>query len=144
MDPLNRHKKIGALASNGRPGLLAGCLVLLFGVVYILVPVLKTVGPPQGHSQKSVAPIIFLMMGFLISPSLVYCLIAARTREILRVILPGIFLLAAEIYFFHDFKTWMASDANAAVGLLFIPVYLFIILGFAYGLAWAAIKFRNH
>jgi hypothetical protein len=67
-----------------------------------------------------------------------------KTKKIDYVIVPALFLLLAEYYFFHDFQTWISSDANAAIGLLIIPFYLIFILGFSFGISFIILKIRKH
>lgn len=118
-------------------------IVMGFSFFIMIIPIARTLSIngdiPKDSNTGFIAGILFS----LLVPSIVYSIITIRTRKIEYVIIPAGFLLAAEYYFFHDFKTWISSDANAAIGLLIIPVYLLLILVFSYSISYIFHKIRK-
>ncbi len=120
-------------------------IVILFGLFVMIVPIVQTISISSIVSEDlSQVAFVLAVFGFLFLPSVVYCVIAMRTNKIEYVIIPALFLLTAEYYFFYNFSTWIASDANAAIGLILIPFYLFFILVCAYVLAFVVFKIRTY
>ncbi|MDW7672291.1 MAG: hypothetical protein SCK57_13845 [Bacillota bacterium] len=112
--------------------------VILLGLSMMIMLVITSLSLSSDSISGFVAGILFIL--FL--PDILYCLIAVRTNKLEYVFIPALFLLAAEYYFFHDFSTWIASDANAAIGLVIIPFYLLMIFGLSYGIARLVYKAR--
>lgn len=128
--------------SNKLLGLLIIAIVIIFGFFIMANPILKNVTISSLISQGFMFLLIILF--FLFLPSIIYCIIAIRTKDMEYVIIPAIFLLIAEYYFFHDYSTWISSDPNAAIGLVIAPIFLILILGGSYGIAFIFLKIRKH
>jgi len=126
---LNNDIKIDGLFT-----ILISVAVIIFGVVIMGIPILKIVKIPSMNSLELI--FLFVVLSFLFLPTIIYCFVAIKTKKIEYVIIPAICLLIAEYYFFHDFLSWIASDPNAAIGIVIAPFYLIFILGFSYGLAF--------
>ncbi len=121
--------------------LLLSAIVIIYGLFIMAIPICKTVSLSGLDPQRFHFLLILYIALFL--PSMLYGIGALRTRNGEYVIIPAVFLLIAEYYFFHDYATWIASDANAAIGLVIIPVYLMLILGLSYGIAFIFLKIRK-
>jgi len=128
--------------SNNLLRLLIIAIVTIFGFFIMAIPILKSVTISSFTSMGFMFLIIILF--FLLLPNIIYCIIAIKTKDIEFVIIPAIFLLIAEYYFFHNYKTWISSDPNAAIGLLIIPIYLFLVLIFSYCISYILLKIRKH
>jgi len=110
----------------------------------MIIPILKTLSINRNITKDSISGFIAGILFFLLLPSIIYLIVNIKTRKIEYVIIPALFLLAGEYYFFNNFKTWISSDANASIGLLIIPVYLFLILGFSYCISYIIIRIRKN
>ena len=130
---LNNNTKI-----NGLFAILICAAVIIFGVFIMGIPILKQVKIPGMISLDLI--FLFILLGLLFLPTIIYCFVAIKTKKKEYVIIPAICLLIAEYYFFHDFLSWIASDPNAAIGIVIAPFYLIFILGFSYGLAFVFSK----
>ena len=119
-------------------------LVMFFGFFVMMMPILRSLSINGDITKDSISGFIAGILFFLFLPTIMYFIMTMKTRKIEYVIIPALFLLAAEYFFFHDFNSWIASDPNAAIGLLFIPVYLFIILGFSYLISYILLKIRKN
>lgn len=128
--------------SNKLLGLLIIAIVIIFGFFIMANPILKNVTISSLISPGFMFLLIILF--FLFLPSIIYCIIAIRTKDMEYVIIPAIFLLIAEYYFFHDYSKWISSDPNAAIGLVIAPIFLILILGGSYGIAFIFLKIRKH
>lgn len=128
--------------SNKLLGLLIIAIVIIFGFFIMANPILKNVTISSLISPGFMFLLIILF--FLFLPSIIYCIIAIRSKDMEYVIIPAIFLLIAEYYFFHDYSTWISSDPNAAIGLVIAPIFLILILGGSYGIAYIFLKIRKH
>jgi hypothetical protein len=115
---------------------------MTFYFLIILIPILKSMSLNNIDSERLVFLSILLFSLFL--PSGIFCIVTMRAKQIEYIIIPGVFLLTIEYYFFHNFSTWIASNANAAIGILFIPFYLFITLIISYVIAFAVTKVRKN
>lgn len=113
---------------------ILNAVVLIFGFFIMFIPIIKVVKISSLSFQRLV--FLGIVLFFLFLPSIIYCMVTIKTKNMVYILFPAIFLLIAEYYFFHDFETWIASDANAAIGLIILPIYLFIILGFSYSIAF--------
>jgi len=111
---------------------LTSFIVLLFGLFVMIIPVFKSMSSTSEGYQNSVSGFVVGILFFLLLPNIICFIITMKAKKTAYVLIPAIMLLIAEYYFFHDFQTWIASDANAAVALLFIPIYLLLILGLSY------------
>jgi len=116
--------------------------VNLFGIVVMLVPIINSMEIPNGDVASVLTFFGLGILFFHLLPGIIYCFVTMRTHKVEYIIIPPVFLLAAEYYFFHDYSTWIASDANAAIALIFIPLYLLSVLGLSYGIAFLIIKVR--
>lgn len=123
---------------NGLFTILISVSVIIFGVVIMGIPILKLVNIPSMNSLELI--FFFIVLSLLFLPTIIYCFVAIKTKKKEYVIIPAIFLVIAEYYFFHDFSSWIASDPNAAIGIVIAPFYLIFILGFSYGLAFVFSK----
>ena len=119
-------------------------IVIIFGFFIMIIPILKTLSINRNITKDSISGFIAGILFSLLLPSIVYLIVTMKTRKIEYVIIPALFLLAGEYYFFNNFKTWISSNANAAIGLLIIPVYLFLILGFSYCISYIIIRIRKN
>ncbi len=128
--------------SNNLLGLLIIAIVIIFGFFIMAIPILKNVTISSLISPGFMFLLIILF--FLFLPSIIYCIISIRTKDMEYVIIPAIFLLIAEYYFFHDYSTWISSDPNAAIGLVIAPIFLILILGGSYGITFIFLKIRKH
>jgi hypothetical protein len=108
-------------------------IVIIFGI-FIAIQLLKS----SSTSIFSIAIITFLLL-----PSIMYILITAKSYTLEKIIIPGLFLISSEYYFFHDYEVWISSDANAAIGLLMIPIYLIFVLVFSYLISYFISKVKN-
>lgn len=124
--------------------ILMSSVVIAFGLFIMIIPILTTTSTSGGGAKYSISGFVLGILIILFLPSILYCIIANITKEMEYVIIPALFLMAAEYYFFHNFSTWIASDPNAAIGLVILPVYLSGILGLSYGAAWFSVKIRKH
>ena len=119
---------------------LISSIVILVGIFIMVIPIVKTVS----FSGVSSYIFLFIIVGFLLLPNILFCVATAIKKEMEFAIIPAIFLLAAEYYFFHDYQIWIASDPNAAIGLVIAPFYLMFGLGVSYGIAYIVLKIRKH
>lgn len=129
--------------SNNLLRLLIIAIVIIFGFLMMAIPIFKSVTISSMISQRFMFFELIILL-FLFLPSIIYCIIAIRTKDMEYVIIPAIFLLIAEYYFFHDYSTWISSNPNAAIGLVIIPIFLILILGGSYGVAFIFLKIRKH
>jgi len=116
-------------------------IVIIFGFFIMAMPILKTASASLTHQR-----LIFLLgiLTYIFLPTIIYGIIAIRRKNMEYVIIPAIFLLSAESYFFHDYEIWIASNANAAIGLIIIPIYIIVILGVSYGIAYIFFNIRKY
>jgi len=119
-------------------------IVIIFGFFIMIIPILKTLSINRNITKDSISGFIAGILFFLLLPSIIYLIVNIKTRKIEYVIIPALFLLAGEYYFFNNFKTWISSDANAAIGLLIIPIYLLLILVFSYCISYILLKIRKN
>src|SRR6056297_2210881 len=96
--------------SNNLLRLLIIAIVTIFGFFIMAIPILKSVTISSFTSMGFMFLIIILF--FLLLPNIIYCIIAIKTKDIEFVIIPAIFLLIAEYYFFHNYKTYKSSFIN--------------------------------
>lgn len=122
-------------------------LVIFFGLIIIIIPVLKTASLSGGVSEAFNNGIILgILLGIVFAlflPNIIYSIITMKTKEIEYIILPALSLFVAEYFFFHNYSTWISSDANAAIALVIMPIYLNLFLGISYGLSFMIIKIRK-
>lgn len=117
--------------------------VNLFGIVFMLVPIINSMDSSSGGFSLIRSPFTLGVLFFHLLPGILYCFVTMRTHKVEYIFIPPLALLTAEYYFFHDYSTWIASDANAAIALIFIPFFLLAILGLSYGVAFIIIKVRT-
>jgi len=133
----------GRLAGNMTNKLhrvLISCFVIVFGIFIMLIPMVKTIS----FSDVLSYVFVLIIVGIVFLPSILFCIATMIKNEMEYAIIPALFLMAAEYYFFHDYQTWIASDPNAAIGLIIMPFYLMFVLGVSYGVAFAVLKIRKH
>ena len=118
--------------------------VILFGVLVMLVPIINSMHIYRGGFSSILTVFGLGVLFFHLLPGIIYFFVTMRTNKVEYIIIPPVFLMAAEFYFFHDYSTWIASNANAAIALIFIPFYLMLILGFSYGIAFVILKIKRH
>ena len=122
---------------------LMSSVVIIFGLLVMIIPVFKT-GVSSNTANGSIPGIVWLILILLLLPSILYSIITLKTKKTEYVIIPALLILAAEYYFFNNFSVWISSDPNAAIALIVIPFYLFLVLGFSYGIAFLVSKTRKH
>jgi len=125
-------------------GFFMSSIVMGCGFFIMIIPILRTLSIDGDITKDSISGFIVGLILSLFLPSIIYSIITMKTRKIEYVIIPAFFLLAAEYYFFHNFKTWISSDPNAAIGLLIIPIYLLLILVFSYCISYILLKIRKN
>lgn len=118
-------------------------IVSIFGLFIMIIPIIKTISSSGTTTDGLISGIAIGILAFLFLPSIIYCIVEVKTKKLEYLLLPALALIGAEYYFFHDYMTWISSDANAAIALVIIPFYLLFILGFSYGLAFIIVKIRN-
>lgn len=122
---------------------LVSCVIVIFwGTMVMLIPVIDSLSPGGNPSNTSFSWFAVGVLFALFLPTLIYCMISVKTRHLEYVIFPGIGLIFAEYYFFHDYTIWIASDANAAIALIVIPFYLLLALAVSYAISYLIIQFR--
>ena len=129
---------------NKTARILMSTLVFVFVFYIMIMPVSNAISGTGPNNQRSISAFIVILLMILFLPNLIYAVITMKTKKTAYVILPAIAILSADYYFFHDFPVWIASDANAAIGLLFIPVYLLLITGLSYGVAFIILLLRKN
>jgi len=142
MRGMNMHNLKNINKINRYFKVLINGIVIIFGFFVMVIPIIKTATIPRLIPQQALFLVIILILLFL--PSIIYCVIAMKTKDIEYVVVPAISLLIAEYYFFHNFLTWISSDANAAIGLIIIPIILLLFLGVSYGIAFIIKKIKKH
>lgn len=115
-----------------RENLWVALVPTLFSLLYVLRPVAMTL-LDNGRSFSFFA---LTVLFFLFFPTLVHVVVSMKTRGRPYALFPAVCLIGGEIFFFHDYETWIASDPNAALALLFIPIYLLVLLGVSYLLSF--------
>jgi hypothetical protein len=122
-------------------------LVILFGFLVMIIPIVKSISiyEASSFSISEALSFVFLcvLLGILSLPSVLYCIVTMKKKEMEYGIIPAVFIVVTEYYFFHDYSTWITSDPNAAIGLIIAPFYLRLILGFSYGVAFVVLKICN-
>lgn len=120
------------------------CLVMGVSFFIMIIPILSTLSVNGTIRKDSISAFIVGILLSLLLPSVIYSIITLKTREIEYIITPALFLLVTEYYFFRNFNKWITSNANAAIGLLIIPIYLLIILLFSYFISYILRRIRKY
>lgn len=121
------------------------CLgVILFGVIVMLVPIINSIHTSRRDFTSILTFFNLGVLFFHLLPGIIYFFVTMKTKNVEYIIIPPVFLMVAEFYFFHNYSTWIASDANAGIALIFIPFYLMLILGFSYGIAFVILKIKRN
>lgn len=118
-------------------------IVSIFGLFIMIIPIIKTISSSGTTTDGLISGIAIGILIFLFLPNIIYCIITMKTKKLEYILIPALTLIGAEYYFFHDYMTWISSDANAAIALVIIPFYLVFILGVSYGLAFIIVKIQN-
>ncbi|MBV1757599.1 MAG: hypothetical protein KMY55_07120 [Dethiosulfatibacter sp.] len=137
------HNSNNTQKSNMTLRVFMSSIVITFGLYIMIFPVLKPIlglGQIMDGTKSWVALVILI---FLFLPNIIYSIVAIKTKKLEYVIIPALALIGAEYYFFHNYQTWIASNANAAIALVIIPIYLMLILAISYGIAFVVVKIRR-
>ncbi|HAE43941.1 MAG TPA: hypothetical protein DCG34_13660 [Clostridiales bacterium] len=123
--------------------LLVVSFVSIFGLFIMIIPIIKTMSSSGTTTDGLISGMAISILTFLFLPNIIYCIVAVKTKKLEYLLLPALALLGAEYYFFHNYQTWIASDANAAIALVIIPIYLMIVLGISYAISFLVVKMRS-
>lgn len=121
-------------------------IVIIFGLFIMVVPIVSYMTPISDSGARLFMLLLLLLVIIimLLLPSAIHCIVTMKTKAVEYAIIPAVFLLIAEYYYFHDFSTWIASDPNAAIGLVIVPFYILFVLGVSYGITFIYLIIRKH